>query len=132
MPKKILLFSLGWVALALGVAGLFLPLLPTTCFVLLASWCFARSSQRFHLWLRNNRHLGPMIIRWEAGEGISIAVRNRAITILWLTLIASCLAIAQWWAVALLPTVGLAVSLYLFRLSRLTTDEAKINPAVGN
>lgn len=55
----------GAVALALGVAGIVLPLLPTTPFVLLAAWCFARSSPRLHDWLVTHPRFGPLIRDWN-------------------------------------------------------------------
>ncbi len=122
MPKKIALFTVGWLALALGVLGIFLPLLPTTPLVLLASWCFARSSKRFHTWLLNNATLGPIISRWEAGEGITPAVRNRALIVLWITLTVSALVIGQWWAPLILGCCGAVGSVCLIRFSRMGAD----------
>ena len=58
--------SAGWGALALGVVGIFLPVLPTTPLVLLAAWCFSRSSERLHRKLLDHPRLGPPIRDWEA------------------------------------------------------------------
>lgn len=57
----------GFLALGLGVAGSFVPLLPTVPFLLLAAWCFARSSRRLHGWLVTHHRLGPMIAPFRAG-----------------------------------------------------------------
>jgi uncharacterized protein len=64
-------FGFGWFNVLLGTAGIFLPLLPTTPFLLLAAWCFARSSERFHDWLTNHPRLGPPIADWRAHGAIS-------------------------------------------------------------
>jgi len=58
----------------LGIAGMFLPILPTTPFILLAAFCFSRGSQRLHHWLRNNPHFGKIIRDWEEHR----AIRTRA------------------------------------------------------
>ncbi|XOV85721.1 MAG: YbaN family protein [bacterium] len=58
-------FALGVIALALGVLGVVLPLLPTTPFVLLAAFAFARSSERFHDWLLSHRIFGRLIANWR-------------------------------------------------------------------
>ena len=63
--KKIIFLILGWLCLALGVLGIFLPVLPTTPFALLAAYFFSKSSERLHLWLLRQRHLGPLIKNWE-------------------------------------------------------------------
>jgi len=56
-----ILCGVGWLSVALGLIGAFVPLLPTTPFLLLASWCFSRSSPRFDRWIRDHRLLGPFL-----------------------------------------------------------------------
>lgn len=62
--------SLGVVSLGLGIAGIVLPLLPTTPFVLLAAFCFGRSSPRFHAWLSGHPVFGPIIDNWRERRAI--------------------------------------------------------------
>ncbi len=121
--KRGVLIVLGWICIALGTAGIFLPLLPTTVFILLASWCFARSSERFHNWLHNHNKLGPMIKSWETGQGIPQRTKYRAILIVWLSICLSIYLIHfRIWLTCLLLLVALSVSIYLYRL-----PNAKIN-----
>jgi uncharacterized membrane protein YbaN (DUF454 family) len=70
-PARLLYLALGVAALALGTAGAFLPLLPTTPFVILAAWAFARSSPRLHAALHANPRLGPALRNWERYGAIS-------------------------------------------------------------
>lgn len=69
----------GSLALALGVLGIALPVLPTTPFVLLAAFCYARGSDRMHAWLLRNRLFGPMIADWQAEGAISARARTLAV-----------------------------------------------------
>ncbi len=68
--KKTLLFVLGCLSLVTGIIGIFVPLLPTTVFILIAGWCFMRSSDRFHDWLLQHRIFGPMVVNWRRSGAI--------------------------------------------------------------
>ena len=69
----------GFLFLVIAVLGIFLPLLPTTPFALLAAGCFARSSERWHQWMLANATFGPMIRNWERERCISCRVKIVAI-----------------------------------------------------
>ncbi|MHA6296876.1 YbaN family protein [Devosia sp. CAU 1758] len=70
-----LYFALGWFFVALGIIGVFVPLMPTTTFLILAAWCFARSSQKAEVWLLNHKQFGPPITAWR--ENGAIARRHK-------------------------------------------------------
>ncbi|SBS36674.1 Inner membrane protein YbaN [Marinomonas spartinae] len=114
--KRIGLLILGWLSLITGIIGIFLPLLPTTPLVLLAAWCFSKSSERFHHWLMNHKHFGPMIHDWQSGKGIPRKARNRAIILMWIGMGISMILIGRLWAAISLICIGLAVCTYLLRL----------------
>ncbi len=61
----------GFMLVGIGVLGMFLPLLPTTIFFLLAAWCFARSSERFHYWLHHNRLFGKYLANYRSKGGMT-------------------------------------------------------------
>ncbi len=71
---RLIWFSIGLLSVLLGVIGAVLPLLPTVPFLLLAAFCFARSSERLHDWLVNHPRLGPPIRDWRRHG----AIRRRA------------------------------------------------------
>lgn len=80
--RRMGLLLLGWVSLVLGLIGIFVPLLPTTPFVLLAAWCFARSSAAAHRWLIQHRQLGPIILQWQRERSVRREVKQRALLLL--------------------------------------------------
>lgn len=114
--KRALLLIAGVFSLLLGVVGVFLPLLPTVPFVLLAAYCFARSSERLHGWLIHHRYFGPVFDSFQEGKGIPRRVKYRTIAIIWLSMGVSCWVVAKLWLCMLLVIIGLGVSVYLLRL----------------
>lgn len=68
---RLLWLCIGGLSLALGVLGLFLPVLPTTPLVILAAFAFGRSAPRFHAWLAGHRLFGPIIADWQAHHAIA-------------------------------------------------------------
>ncbi len=69
----------GFLMTALGIIGVFLPLLPTTPFLLVAAWCFSRSSPRFEQWLLDHRTLGPPLANWRREGAISARAKIAAV-----------------------------------------------------
>jgi uncharacterized membrane protein YbaN (DUF454 family) len=117
MPaKKYFYLLLGWFSLITGIIGIYLPLLPTTPLVLLAAWCFSKSSQRFHHWLLNHKFFGPIVRDWQSEDGIPRRSRNRAIIFMWLGMTISMLIVYRFWATVGLISIGICVSIYLLRL----------------
>jgi len=76
----------GTLSLGLGLLGIFVPLLPTTCFLLLAAWCYARSSQRLYDRLLNARVIGPYLRRYRDSRVIPPRVKIAALVMMWITI----------------------------------------------
>jgi len=81
--KKLLIIS-GTISLGLGVIGIFIPVLPTTPFLLLAAYCYSRSSKRLHDRLLSNKWTGKYLSNYMQGRGIGLMHKIMALTILWL------------------------------------------------
>lgn len=114
--KRILLIIAGILSLVMGIIGAFLPLLPTVPLVLLAAFCFARSSERLHQWMLSHRYFGPIIENFQVGRGIPRRVKYRTIVIIWISMGISCLIVARLWLCLMLVAIGVGVSMYLLRL----------------
>lgn len=84
--NKWVLIIVGTSFVVLGIIGIFLPLLPTTPFLLLAAACYARSSKRFYNWLLNNRWFGNYIRNYREGKGVPLKIKVLSISFLWIAI----------------------------------------------
>lgn len=117
LPVRVLLLAAGVICVVLGVLGIFLPLLPTTPFMLLAAACFVRSSDRFHERLLANRTFGPLIREWEQHRSIPRRTKLTAIGLMSVTLTASIVFFVEPpWLQALLALGGVTLALWMYRI----------------
>jgi uncharacterized membrane protein YbaN (DUF454 family) len=114
--SRILFLAAGWAFVALAVLGVFLPLLPTTPFVLLASSCFIKSSPRWQAWLANSRWFGPPLRDWHEHRAVRRPVKVLAVVVIAAVITASLLRDLHWGVrtlIIVLGAVGLTVVLRL-------------------
>jgi uncharacterized protein len=105
----------GVLAVVLGILGIFLPLLPTTPFLLLASACFARGSVRLHRWLLSHPVFGDYLANFEAGRGIPLKGKIVATVMLWGSMLWSTRHFDSGAILLLMLLIGVCVSTYLWR-----------------
>lgn len=118
LPAKILLITCGTFSVALGVLGLFVPLLPTTPFLLLAAACYARSSEKLYDWLLGNRWFGEYIRNYREGKGIPLKRTAVAIVLLWLTIgYTAIVAVSLLWVRLILLAIAGGVTVHLVSIS---------------
>jgi uncharacterized membrane protein YbaN (DUF454 family) len=117
--KRAIYLTIGVIMLAIAIVGVWLPLIPTTGPVLLAAWCFARSSERFDQWMLNHRIFGPIVRDWRSGAGFTVRAKVIAVIALAVTF-----GISIWFLRENRPVqIGLAVlglALAVFIVSRPT------------
>ncbi len=125
--SRYLLTAAGLLAVALGVVGIFLPILPTTPFLLLAAFLFARSSDRFYSWLHENRWFGTYLTNYREGHGLPAREKAMTIIALWLTIgLSATFALSSWWPRVGLTAIALAVTIHLLRIP---TFRPQLQPA---
>lgn len=127
--KRALLIALGTLCVALGVLGVFLPVLPTTPFLLLAAFCYGRSSKRFYNWLMTNRWCGRYIRNYWEGKGIPLRQKMLSITLLWLTIgFTAWWAVSLWWLRLILLGIAAGVTIHLVKTKALIPEQRDLTP----
>ena len=116
--RRGLLVSVGIGAVGLGTVGVFVPLLPTTPFLLLAATCFIRSSDRMYAWLMHHRWFGGYLRNYREHRAISLRAKVLSLTLLWGAIGYSAVFAARaWWLRALLGVIAVGVTIHLVRLN---------------
>lgn len=115
--RQKILFVAGTVSVGIGVIGIFVPLLPTTPFLLLAAACYMRSSERFYRWLLNNRFFGTYVSNYMEGKGVPLRIKIYTIVLLWGTISLSIFLISPSTVVKIvLLVVAVGVTLHIILL----------------
>lgn len=128
--KRNLLIAAGFACLLLGALGIFIPVLPTTPFLLLAAGLFMRSSSRLYLWITHHRVFGTFIRNYRRFHAVPMRSKVFAVVLLWLMIGYSIIWVTQaWWLRVLLFLVAAAVSVHILRMKTLTAAmQAEIAP----
>jgi uncharacterized membrane protein YbaN (DUF454 family) len=117
---RIVLIVGGTSSVAIGILGIFVPVLPTTPFLLLGAACYARSSQRFYDWLLNNKYFGNYIRNYRERKGMPLKGKVLALALLWATIGCSvAFAVEILFVRVLLIVIGIGVSIHIFSLRTL-------------
>ena len=111
-----LYLTVGWAFVGLAALGLFLPLLPTTPFLLLASSCFLRSSPRLQRWLADSRWFGPMIRDWDEHKAVRRPVKVLAVAAVSVVLVLAAVRELPWVVRTLIVVLGLVGLVVVWRL----------------
>lgn len=123
--KRTILIIIGWLTIVLGTLGVFLPLLPTTPFILLAAWCFSRSSPRFHHWLLHRSWFGPYLRHWQQHKAMPPGARPRAIAVIIITFALSLWLVKILWVRILLLVMLVCLLFFLWRIPVVDTEQQK-------
>lgn len=117
--RRVLIVA-GTIFIGLGIVGIFLPVLPTTPFLLLAAACYARSSERFYNWLLNHRWFGKYIRPYREGKGIPLKAKALSVSLIWLTILFSVIFVVHPLIVkVILIVIAMGVTIYLLSLPTL-------------
>ena len=114
--RRAALLVCGTLSLGLGIVGIFVPLLPTTCFLLIAAWCYARSSSRLYDRLMRARWIGGYLRRYRDERAIPVHVRVASVVMMWITIGYSVFVFPNLLIRGALLLTAIAVTWHLYRL----------------
>ena len=114
--KRVLLIIAGWICVVLATLGVVLPLLPTTPCLLLAAWCFARSSPRFHHWLLHRSWFGSYLRHWQQHRALPKGAKPKAVALILVTFAVSIYFVPLLWVRILLLCMMFMLLFMMWRL----------------
>lgn len=122
--KRGFFLASGLLFVSLGTIGLFLPVMPSTIFFILALWAFKRSSEKLENWLLNHKVVGPTLRDWDENKWIRKRTKIVAITMIWLCIGASCYFVHKPFVYGILATTAISLTWYIS--SRRTKPEMAV------
>ena len=129
MPEKLkkgLLIFAGTASTAIGITGIFVPVLPTTPFLLLAAACYLRSSRRLYNWLLNNRFFGAYVRNYLDGRGMPRKIKIAIILLLWITITCSSIFAVQALVIrVILFIIAIGVSVHIMLIKTTPKDQGQ-------
>ncbi|WP_420476159.1 YbaN family protein [Noviherbaspirillum sp. ST9] len=120
---KILLNVVGCIAVVLAILGVFLPLLPTTPFLLLASACFMRGSDRMHRWLRNHPIFGEYLRNFEDKRALPKRAKIVSMVLLWPSMLYSVYLVKPVLLKGMLLAIAVGVTIMILRMKTLDVTD---------
>ena len=113
---KVLLIGVGFLLLGLGAVGVFIPVLPTTPFVLLAAACFGSASPKMYKWLAETRFFGQFIENYKNKTGVPMRTKVSALVFLWALMVLSMVLSRKLWVSVLLTAIASAVTAHILMI----------------
>lgn len=124
---RIILIVTGTVSLVIGIVGIFIPLLPTTPFLLITAACYARGSNRFYNWLLCNKLLGNYIKNYREGKGIALNIKIITLSFLWATIIFSALFVVSNLIIrVILIVIAIGVTVHIASIKTMKKENLKV------
>jgi len=121
---RVICLCAGWLFTVLAFLGVFLPLLPTTPFLLGAAACFYRSSDRFYHWIMDNKYFGHYLRNYKAGRGIPLRIKILALAFTWSSTLFSAIFIVPWlWLKIFLIAISVSITIHLSVIKTSRSDE---------
>ena len=109
---------------ALGVIGIFVPVMPTTPFLLLAAACYVRTSERHHKWLMDSPVFGPIIRDYHEKRGIRLQTKLAALAVLWCSMAVSIWRVKIAWLDATLIAAGVFATIMILRVRTIRLSDS--------
>lgn len=124
--KKALVIA-GHIMLLLGILGIIIPLMPTTVFLLMASFCYAKSSPKLDDWIHTNKYFGKHLRNYKDKKGTTISVKLFSISCLWFSILLSIYTLRNYsnflWISILLLIIAIAVTIHLITIKTYKPEE---------
>jgi len=122
--RAILLIT-GTISLIIGIVGIFIPLLPTTPFLLITAACYARGSDRFYNWLLCNKLFGNYIKNYREGKGVALNIKIISLSLLWTTILFSAVFVVSALLIKIiLITIAIAVTIHILTIKSIKKSKS--------